>query len=114
VAAGFEYRAVVRTEDCPHCFSRPILGYLIHLNDRMDDAERQRLMRFVPRLAGSADEPAVEQERHRHIAWRRSGALSAPLRRRTWDDCIAIVVDALATRQAGRAHRCGADGRANG
>jgi hypothetical protein len=70
IAAGFEYKSVQSVNDCPPCFSNPLSTYLIGLNDRMPDDERQRLMRFVTRLSGSADTPEVEQQRAELIALR--------------------------------------------
>jgi hypothetical protein len=63
VAAGFEYQPVHRVEEMPDCFSRPICKLAMHLNDSANsDAERQRLLPFVTRLA-CADTPAVEARR---------------------------------------------------
>jgi hypothetical protein len=70
VAAGFEYKKVRSANDCPPCFSKPLSAYLIGLNDRMPDDERQRLMRFVTRLSGSADTLEVEQQRAELIVLR--------------------------------------------
>ena len=63
VAAGFEYQSVSHAEDCPPCFSPVISAYLIALNDRMGDKQRQQLKRFVTRLSGSRDTPEVEHQR---------------------------------------------------
>jgi len=63
VVAGLEYRSVSGADDLPPCFSLVIGSYLIRLNDNLDDHARQRLIEFVPRLSGSADTPAVEQQR---------------------------------------------------
>jgi hypothetical protein len=62
VAAGFEYRPVRRVEDMPDCFSRPICKLAMQLNDYATDAERQRLLPFVTRLA-CADAPDTEAKR---------------------------------------------------
>jgi hypothetical protein len=69
VAAGFAYRAIGTAEDCPPCFSRPLAAFALSLNDRIsNDALRQALlMPFVTRLAGSADEDAIEEQRAAHI-----------------------------------------------
>jgi hypothetical protein len=69
VAAGHPYRRVRRVEDMPTRFSRPICRLAMRLNDEARDAERQRLMPFVTRLA-CADDPAVEEARERYIAAR--------------------------------------------
>lgn len=80
VAAGFEYRSVSSASDCPPCFSRPIATYAIHLNDAMPDRLRQQLlMPFVARLAGSADTPAIEQQRADLIVVRTCQKILAPL-----------------------------------
>src|SRR5215208_4651499 len=62
VAAGFAYQPVSGVEDMPDCFSRPICKLAMQLNDHASDAERQRLLPFVTRLA-CADTPAVEAQR---------------------------------------------------
>jgi hypothetical protein len=62
VAAGFEYQPVCRVRDMPDCFSRPICKLAMQLNDCATDAERQRLLPFVTRLA-CADTRAVEVNR---------------------------------------------------
>ena len=67
VAAGFEYRHIARVEDMPECFSRPICRHAMWLNDEADEAERQRLLPFVTRLA-CADTPEIERERATYIA----------------------------------------------
>jgi hypothetical protein len=66
VAAGFEYQPVRRVEDMPDCFSRPICKLAMQLNDLASDAERQRLLPFVTRLA-CADTPAIELKRAAYI-----------------------------------------------
>ena len=67
VASGFEYKSVGEHADCPPCFSPVISAYLISINDSMPDEIRQKLMRFVTRLSGSSDTPAVEQQRLEYI-----------------------------------------------
>ncbi|MET0528118.1 MAG: hypothetical protein ABW003_07215 [Microvirga sp.] len=62
VACGFEYQQVRTPNDMPACFSRPICSLAMLLNDQANDAERQRLLPFVMRLA-CADSPEVERER---------------------------------------------------
>jgi hypothetical protein len=62
VAAGFEYQPVCRVRDMPDCFSRPICKLAMQLNDYATDAERQRLLPYVTRLA-CADTPEVEAKR---------------------------------------------------
>jgi len=64
VAAGFDYRMVISTDQMPQCFSRPICLYALSINDRMPDDLRQKLlMPFVTRLSGTADSGEVEVER---------------------------------------------------
>src|SRR5215203_1658837 len=63
VATGFEYQRVSRVEEMPECFSRPICKLAMGLNDyAATDAERQRLLPYVMRLA-CADTPEVEAKR---------------------------------------------------
>jgi hypothetical protein len=62
VAAGFEYRPVHSVDRMPECFSRPICKLAMQLNDYATDAERQRLLPYVTRLA-CADTPEVEAKR---------------------------------------------------
>ena len=66
VAAGFEYRPIRRVENMPECFSRPICRLAMQLNDSAREAERQRLLPFVARLA-CADTPEIERERASYI-----------------------------------------------
>ena len=62
IAAGFPYQRVSQAEDMPECFSRPICKLAMQLNDSASDADRQRLLPFVTRLA-CADTPEVEAKR---------------------------------------------------
>lgn len=66
VAAGFEYQPVRDIRHMPDCFSRPICHLAMMLNDNATDAERQRLLPYVTRLA-CADAPEVEAERKAYI-----------------------------------------------
>ena len=66
VACGFGYRPVRSVNAMPACFSRPICGLAMRLNDNATDTQRQRLLPFVTRLA-CADTPEVERERGRYI-----------------------------------------------
>ena len=79
VAAGFEYQPVRRVEDMPDCFSRPICKLAMQLNDYASDAERQRLLPFVTRLA-CADTPAIELERAAYIRSKRRDRLLVRIR----------------------------------
>ncbi len=60
VAAGFRYRAICAPHEMPECFSRPICCLALFLNDHSTDEQRQRLLRFVTRLA-CADTLEVER-----------------------------------------------------
>lgn len=71
VAAGFKYRAIASSADCPSCFSRPITAFTISLNDAMpDDLRQELLMPFVTRLAGTKDLPKIEMARAELIVFR--------------------------------------------
>jgi hypothetical protein len=67
VAAGFEYRRVRSVKDMPPCFSRPIFQFAMVLNDEAKEADRQRLLPFVTRLA-CADTDEIEQQRQTYIS----------------------------------------------
>lgn len=77
VAAGFPYQRVTTPADMPDCFSRPICGLALVLNDQANDDERQRLIPFVTRLA-CADTLEVERARAQYIdqqmGWSRAAA----------------------------------------
>jgi hypothetical protein len=78
LACGFPYQRVGSVKAMPACFSRPICGLAMHLNDNATDAQRQRLMPFVTRLA-CADTPEIERERERYIdAYLNSDNLFSP------------------------------------
>ena len=61
----------------PACFSRPICGLAMMLNDDATDEQRQRLLPYVGRLA-CADTPAVERRRAAFINWRTCFGFIAP------------------------------------
>src|SRR3954452_1583843 len=67
IAAGFDYRPISNVTEMPSCFSRPICEFAMFLNDHASNAERQRLLPFVVRLA-CADTDEVEQQRQRYIS----------------------------------------------
>jgi hypothetical protein len=67
VAAGFEYRRVHNVKDMPSCFSRPICQLAMALNDEAKEADRQRLLPYVTRLA-CADTDEIEQQRQTYIS----------------------------------------------
>jgi len=68
IAAGFEYKKVKSAADCPPCFSPVLSAYAIGVNDLLPDSKRQKLMKFVMRLSGSADTPEMELKRKSYIA----------------------------------------------
>src|SRR5262245_13560375 len=79
VPAGYPYRAVQSIDDCPVSFSRPLALFAMCLNDALDDELRQEvLMRFVTRLAGSADAPPIEVERAQYLMTRIATDILAP------------------------------------
>src|SRR3954464_2243648 len=67
VAAGYQYRPICHVRQMPGCFSRPICSLAMTLNDQATDAERQRLLPFVTRLA-CADSAEIERKRAKYIA----------------------------------------------
>jgi hypothetical protein len=97
VAAGFPYQPVKSVEDMPACFSRPICRLAMRLNDEASDAERQRLLPYVTRLA-CADTPEVEHQRAVYIHARSSYPFTFPF---TFQEGLAVLKGALAIgRQA--------------
>ena len=89
VAAGFKYQAVRQAEDMPECFSRPICKLAMQLNDNATDAERQRLVPYVTRLA-CADTPAVEAKRAEFIKSRNVPAYSFEHGLKLLEEALAI------------------------
>lgn len=67
LAAGFAWTEVRSADDLPECMSRVIGAYVIRLNDAMPDAERQKLMAFVPRLTMTRGTDAEEQARAEYL-----------------------------------------------
>jgi hypothetical protein len=68
IAAGFKYRSVDSVKDMPKCFSRVISAYALGLNDSTASIdERQKLLPFVLRLAGTTDKAEVEAARAKFI-----------------------------------------------
>lgn len=68
VAAGFEYQPVEHVAHMPPCFSPVLSQFALLLNDNMSDDQRQRLLPYVMRLAGTNDTHAVERARASHLA----------------------------------------------
>jgi hypothetical protein len=66
IAAGFKYKPIRSAEEMPECFSRPICNLAIEVNDQARDADRQRLLPYVTRLA-CADSPEIEARRAAYI-----------------------------------------------
>lgn len=121
VAAGFDYRSVGSASDMPACFSRPISQFAIRLNDSFSDTDRQRLIPFVTRLAGSADTPEIELRRVEYLirslvnvmfsrmmkAFGRDDLAQACANARTMEECretsrAAAYADAAAAAAAAR------------
>jgi hypothetical protein len=99
VSCGFPYQRVGSVEAMPACFSRPICRLALQLNDGATDAQRQRLLPFVTRLA-CADTPKVERERDRYIDSHidQSGLFGTEFR---FDEGLRVLEGALAIgRQA--------------
>src|SRR3712207_2375351 len=92
------FRSITRPEDMPACFSQPICRLAMQLNDEASEADRQRLLPFVTRLA-CADTPVVERKRAAYIA-RHTKHL--PIRRRlAFERGLEVLEGALAIgRQA--------------
>jgi hypothetical protein len=57
------YIAGEKYSDHPECACPLITTFAIAVNDRMDDAARQRLLPFVLRIAGSKSTNKIEQQR---------------------------------------------------
>lgn len=102
IAAGFEYKKVASAADCPPCFSPVLSAYLLGINDMLPDAERQKLMRFVLRLTGSADRPEVEQRRLELIVLRTvQRVVSSAMRAAGLDDHAAACGDVTTFDECG-------------
>ena len=99
VAHGYPYRPIKSHLAMPPCFSRPICRLALYLNDEATEAQRQRLLPFVTRLA-CADTPAVEAQRAAYI--RSHINLDGPLPiHSSFDEGIRTLEGALAIgRQA--------------
>lgn len=67
LAAGFGWTEVQSEADLPACMCRVIGAYAIHLNDVMPDAERQKLMAFIPRLTATAGGLNVQHARAEYL-----------------------------------------------
>ena len=89
VAAGFKYRPIRSPKDMPDCFSRPICGLAMRLNDQATDDERQQLLPFVTRLA-CADGPQVEREREAYINARMHHSMTFEAGVQVLDGVLAI------------------------
>jgi hypothetical protein len=99
VAHGYPYRRVKSQRAMPPCFSRPICRLALYLNDEANDAQRQRLLPFVTRLA-CADTPAVEARREDYIRARINLDGALPIHT-SFDEGIRTLEGALAIgRQA--------------
>jgi hypothetical protein len=68
IAAGFDYRRVTGTHNLPKSFCPVLSEYAMRLNDYIyEDDERQQLLPFATRLAGTRDTRKVERVRARFI-----------------------------------------------
>lgn len=110
VAAGLPYRSVSDAADCPDCFSPVLSAYLIGINDMMPDDERQKLIRFVLRLPGSADTKLIERMRIEFILTETvkrivAAAMCAVGRHHEANDCASVKSFDEAKRAAARAAR---------
>ena len=110
VAAGLPYRSVSDAADCPDCFSPVLSAYLIGINDMMPDDERQKLIRFVLRLPGSADTKLIERMRIEFILTETvkrivAAAMCAVGRHHEANDCASVKSIDEAKRAAARAAR---------
>lgn len=63
VAAGFKYREVSSYTSLPQCFCPVIGSFLIVLNDSMNNDERQLLIKYVLKLAGSRTDKRGQYKR---------------------------------------------------
>jgi hypothetical protein len=65
---GFPHEAIEDADELPLCFSRPLCGFALALNDGMPDELRSKLLGpFVQRLAGTAGLPETEAARAAYI-----------------------------------------------
>jgi hypothetical protein len=79
VVAGFERRPVRSADDCPPCFSRVLVWFAIHINNRMpDDLRNELLPPFITRLANTAASEEIEDARLRFIWEQSNWYLEAP------------------------------------
>jgi hypothetical protein len=94
---GFPHEAVTDADELPLCFSRPLAGYALALNDGMPDELRSKLLGpFVKRLAGTAGLPEVEVARTVYIV----REVDRRIMGRDWDDDeyadeLPVVVDVV-------------------
>ena len=63
LVAGYEWVPINGPRHLPPCMSKTIGAFLIYLNDTMRDHERQSLLPFVTRMAGTRASADVEQKR---------------------------------------------------
>lgn len=96
VVAGFEYRKVNLVADLPPCFSVPLSAFALVLNDHMMGYQRQKLIPFVVRLAGSKDSSDVEMQRATFIVTEMKKAVEA-----VWKtNCCAVYAAENALNRA--------------
>lgn len=61
--AGEEPESPDRWSDHPSCTSPVLTAFAIAWNDALPDETRQRLIPFIPRLVGTAGDPAADERR---------------------------------------------------
>ncbi len=96
VAAGFEYRSVSSSADCPSCFSPVLSAYAIALNDGLpDDLRQSLLLPFVTRLAGTRGSDEIERQRLDFIVL---GCIRTllPIALRNWRNDLAAECELVA------------------
>ena len=99
VAAGFPYKEIKSAKEMPVCFSRPISALALGLNDRWGDADRQKLLPYVVRLAGTADTPEIERERVDALVKSLVNNVTARMVRRRGDEATALLCERATTRE---------------
>ena len=63
------YLAGLGFTDAPECSSRVLRTYTISLNDTWNDADRQRLVPFLPRMVGTAGDGQDEARSYLALDW---------------------------------------------
>lgn len=93
--------------DAPDCASTVLRVYTIRLNDRWDDAQRQKLIPFLPRMVGTNEDGQDEARSYLALDWliRTCTPTWLELAGLTWDAealrCLERIVDVESARKAG-------------